>query len=187
MRSFLLVLTVLFSISASAAVDYFESSTVFESSSNLRDKRKVGLGVAAGGELGVAGLMLELNFEDINAAHVGFGTGPGYNTVALSWKHSFNSDYVGPYVRGGYSRWYNSSGTTDRYRQSNVLDMVLTDREKDERRFAADFVTGALGAQYYQLSGELAGASFFAEVSLMVEPFKRKLVPNGSVGALYFF
>jgi hypothetical protein len=152
----------------------------------LREVRKLGLGIATGGALGNYGLNLEVNFEDVNAALAGFGGGAGYSTFQVLWKYSFPGDTVAPYTTAGYSRWYNTSGNRD-FSRSAILDRVLSDAEKADGRFAADFLTGSVGLQYTHLSGFMAGTSLFAEVVLMGEVGRGILVPTGAAGAAYYF
>lgn len=163
------------------------SQKLYTSNLKMRETRKVGVGMAVGGTLGLAGLNLEFNFEDADGAVAGFGTGPGYNSFGVAWKHNFEGDYLSPYTTLGYSRWYNSAGGKDAASDSDILNRVLTDSEKATGRFGADFITGALGLQYNQLSGELAGFSFYGEVVALVEVKRSQLLPAGSVGALYYF
>jgi len=159
----------------------------YESTLKMRTERKVGAGLSIGGALGVAGATLELNFEDADGVVAGFGTGPGYNSVLLGWKHAFDGDYLAPYTTVGYSRWYNSRGRGDDYSKSDILDRVLTASEKKDGRFGTDFVNASLGLQYNQLSGDFAGLSFYGELTAMYEVKRAMLLPNGSVGALYYF
>jgi hypothetical protein len=163
------------------------AGTSYTSNLKMRETRKVGVGAAVGGTLGLASINLEFNFEDADGAMAGFGTGPGYNSFGVAWKHNFEGSYVSPYTTLGYSRWYNSEGGKDAAADSDILNRVLTDSEKTSGRFGADFITGALGLQYNQLSGELAGFSFYGEVIALVEVKRSQLLPAGSVGALYYF
>lgn len=160
-------------------------STTFVSNLKMREQRKVGLGMAVGGTLGVAGALLEFNFEDADGAVAGFGTGPGYNSIALAWKHTFEGDYLSPYTTAGYSRWYNSSGHFDG--SSSILDRVLTDSEKKSGQFGTDFLTGSIGLQYNQLSGDFSGLGVYAELVALVEVKRSQFLPAGAVGALYYF
>lgn len=168
---------------------YFTGTNSFSYPSTLkmREDRKVGAGVSVGGTLGLAGFSMELNFEDADGVVAGFGTGPGYNSVQLAWKHAFEGDYLAPYTTVGYSRWYNSRGRGDDLSKSDILDRVLTTNEKKEGRFGTDFVNASLGLQYNQLSGDFAGISFFGELTAMYEIKRAMLLPNGSVGAIYYF
>jgi hypothetical protein len=163
------------------------AGTSYSSNLKMRETRKVGVGAAVGGTLGLAGINLEFNFEDADGVVAGFGTGPGYNSFGVAWKHNFEGDYISPYTTVGYSRWYNSSGGKDAAADSDILNRVLTDSEKRSGQFGADFITGALGLQYNQLSGELAGVSFYGELVGLIEVKRSQFLPAGSVGALYYF
>ncbi len=167
----------------------YENTNTFKYGSTLkmREELKIGAGVAMGGTLGVAGFNLELNFEDADGVLAGFGTGPGYNSVQVAWKHAFDGDYLAPYTTVGYSRWYNSRGRSNSFLDSDVLNRVLTANEKADRTFGTDFVNGSLGIQYNQLSGDFAGVSIFGELTAMYEVKRAMLIPNGSVGAVYYF
>lgn len=163
------------------------NSFLYASALKMREDRKVGAGVFLGGPSGAAGFTAEFNFEDTNGAVVNFGTGPGYNSVQLAWKHVFDGEYLAPYTSVGYSRWYNSSGDTSHLDQSDILKRVLTTEEKKSGRFGADFVNASIGLQFNQLSGDLAGLSFYAELNAMVEVKRSMLMPNGSIGTIYYF
>ncbi|MEN0058054.1 MAG: hypothetical protein AAGB31_04415 [Bdellovibrio sp.] len=162
------------------------STSSYMSTLQMRDQLKVGAGMAVGGALGVLGINMELNFEDADGVVIGFGTGPGYNSVQLAWKHAFEGDYLAPYITAGYSRWYNSHGGEE-IKNSDILDRVLTREEKESGRFGTDFLNATLGLQYNQLSGPLAGLSFYGELVTMWEVKRSMLLPNGSAGVVYYF
>ncbi|KYG70773.1 hypothetical protein AZI85_02255 [Bdellovibrio bacteriovorus] len=172
-----------------AANTYYSGSNgySYDTTLKMRAERKVGAGVAIGGTLGVAGFNMELNFEEADGVVAGFGTGPGYNTFQVAWKHAFDGDFLAPYTTVGYSRWYNSRGRSSDYENSDILDRVLTESEKKTGRFGTDFVNASAGLQYNQLNGEFAGLSFFGELTGMWEVKRSMILPNGSVGAIYYF
>lgn len=159
----------------------------YPNSLKLRENRKMGIGAGVGGALGLAGLNFELNIEDADGALAGFGGGDGYNSFQLAWKHMFMGDYLAPYFTAGYSRWYNSSNSENFEGASGVLGRVLTQKEKMEGVFGKDFLNASFGIQYNQLSGILSGVSVYGEVAGMYEVHQGMLLPNGSVGALYYF
>lgn len=159
----------------------------YESTLKMRTHRKVGTGVSVGGALGLMGFNVELNVEDADGAIAGFGQGQGYNSVQLAWKHAFEGDYLAPYFTAGYSRWYNSSGSTSAAQESDILDRVLTAEEKKSGRFGTDFVNSAFGLQYNQLSGDFRGLSIYGELMAMYEVKRSVLLPTGTVGAIYYF
>ena len=171
--------------STPASVFKIDENNNYADNLALREARKLGVGLVAGGALGFYGLNIEINFEDINGAVVGVGGGDGFSTVNMAWKHVFLGDTVAPYTTLGYSHWYNSGGGN--YKNSAVLERVLTDTEKTSGKFSADFVSGSLGLQYIQLQGSFAGTSLYAEIVLLGEVGRSMLVPTGAVGAGYYF
>ena len=165
-----------------------ESNTMtYTSTLKMRENLRMGAGIAVGGQLGTVGINGEFNFEDENSVIGGFGTGPGYNSFQLAWKHAFDGDYIAPYFTAGYSRWYNSRGHGDSWKDSSILDRVLTDDEKKTGRFGTDFLNASFGIQYNQLSGTFYGFSCFAEVVGMYEVKRAQLIPSGTVGTIYYF
>lgn len=162
------------------------SESQYETNYKLRQDRKVGAGLSVGGGLGGMGAVIELNIEDENSTLVGFGAGPGYQTVNLSWKRSFEGEYFTPYTTAGYARWWDS-GSDSELRKSSLLKNFLTEEQRRKAKFGLDLVTGSVGMQYNQLSGEFAGSSFFIEFGGLLSIEKTKLMPTGSVGALYYF
>ena len=163
-----------------------DSISEYSSNYKLRQDRKVGAGLGVGGALGGIGGLFELNVEDENATLVGFGTGSGYQTMSLAWKRSFEGEYFTPYTTLGYAHWWDS-GSKSQANRSSLLKNFLSDKQKEKNNFGLDLMTGSLGMQYNQLSGELAGSSFYIEFGGLVSLRNTKLLPTGSVGALYYF
>ena len=158
----------------------------YETNYKLRQDRKVGAGIGIGGALGGLGGLIELNIEDENSTLVGFGTGPGYQTLDLAWKRSFEGEYFTPYTTAGYARWWDS-GSKSEANRSSLLKNFLTKDQKQKNSFGLDLVTGSVGMQYNQLSGELAGSSFYLEFGALLSLENTKVMPTGSFGALYYF
>jgi hypothetical protein len=163
-----------------------ESLSDYNTNLKLRQDRKVGAGLGVGGPLGALGALVELNVEDTNAALIGFGTGSGYQTVHLGWKRSFEGEYFTPYTSAGYAHWWNAGSRSD-VNHSALLKNFLTDSQREKNSFGLDLITGAVGMQYNQLAGDLAGSSFYLEVGGLLSVENPKLMPTGSVGALYYF
>jgi hypothetical protein len=172
--------------STAASVFKVDENNNYADNLALREARKIGLGLGLGGSLGFYGFNIEINFEDADGAVAGVGGGEGYSSFNLLWKHTFLGDTVAPYTTLGYSRWYNASGGGN-FKNSAVLDRVLTDQEKADGKFATDFISGSLGLQYTTLRGELAGTSLFAEIVLLGDVHHGNIVPTGTVGAGYYF
>lgn len=163
------------------------NTMTYSSTLKMRQDLRMGAGLSVGGQLGMVGMNAEFNFEDENSVIAGFGTGSGYNSVQLAWKHAFEGDYIAPYFTAGYSRWYNSRGHSDAWKDSSILDRVLTDSEKNSGRFGTNFVNASAGLQYNQLSGPFYGFSCFAEIVAMYEVSRSQLIPSGTFGTIYYF
>lgn len=174
-------------LSALFAIPGFAQEEVsYSTNYQLREKRKFGLGAAVGGPVGGVGGLLELNIEDDDGVLAAFGSGTGYQTVAISWKRSFEGEYLTPYGTLGMAHWWDSGPNADAS-ESALLKNFLSEKEKRTRSFGIEILTGSAGMQFNQLSGELAGSSFFIEFGVLWALEKSKALPTGSVGALYYF
>ncbi|MFN8791772.1 MAG: hypothetical protein ACK5Y2_10005 [Bdellovibrionales bacterium] len=163
-----------------------QDESSYSNNYKLREDRKVGVGVGVGGPLGAVGGLVELNIEEENAALAGFGAGSGYQTMLLAWKRSFEGEYFTPYTTVGFSHWW-SAGQRSDVGRSALLKNFLTDRERAENQFGLNLATGALGMQFNQLAGEMAGSSFYIEFGGLLAIDRGELMPTGSVGAFYYF
>lgn len=157
-------------------------SQSFTNNLKMREERRVGIGMTAGGSLGAIGTQIELNIEDADGAVIGFGAGKNYNTFQLLWKHSIAGFFINPYWKAGISHWYQSDQEM-KYISSSVS--IHEFETKNQR--SAELITGSLGVQYNQLSGSFTGTSFFLEVSLLTDISSRTIVPTGAIGALFYF
>jgi len=180
------LLTTICLIAISSMVFAQNDSFYYPNNYKLREDRKVGAGLSVGGALGAVGGLVELNIEDNNGVLAGFGTGSGYQTMALSWKHSFEGEYFTPYTTLGIAHWWDSGKSSD-ISNSSLLKNFLSDEEKRSGKFGIELLTGSAGMQFHQLTGELAGSSFFIEFGGLYSFNQSKLLPTGSVGALYYF
>lgn len=158
-------------------------------SSNLEMKKfkKIGLGLSLGGSGGVLGVNTELNLNPQDALVVGLGTGPSYGTFNLLWKKNYQAEYLSPFFKLGYSKWFNSSKGSLVSDNSGVLKQIYSAKDIAAGRFDADFIVGALGVEYNQLEGELSGVNFYGELVMLTEVKKTAMVPTGSVGLIYFY
>ena len=198
MKSFVLSFIVAVSMSAHAQPNT-ESSSVFykkqkfdregvelySSNTEMKNFKKVGIGLTAGGATGVLGLNGEVNLDGNESLVIGLGTGQSYGTFTVGWKHNFEAQYLSPYSKLSYSKWFNSSGrsATD----SDVLKRLFSDQELQEGRFDANFLVGGFGLEYNQLEGDMAGVNFFGELIMMEEVSKSVFVPTGGVGLIYYY
>lgn len=182
--------------SSSSSTSVFSKQQLFDQegvelySNNLEMKsyKKVGAAVATGGLSGVVGISLEYNIEPQEAAFVGFGTGQGYQTFNFGWKHNFEGIYMAPYTKVGISKWVDAGNSGNRSaNSSNVLKYALSNKQIDNNDFDVNFLSGAIGLEYNQLEGDLAGVNLFGEILALTEIAEGKIIPTASVGLIYFY
>ena len=165
---------------------FSKAEIIYTNNLHLHEDRKVGVGFGLGGVLGSAGLNIELNLKRDQAVLTGFGQGRDFGTFHLMWKQSLEGQYFTPYYSAGIAHWYNSR-VRNISRTSHVLDAVLSDNIRHEGPFNVDFIVGSLGLQYNQLDGDWTGAGFYFEFNLMAALNNTAIVPNASVGTIYYF
>ncbi len=162
----------------------------FESSLDMRAKRRVGIGAMTAGNTGLLGALIELNFAPENSVITAFGGGPGFSAFNFQWKHVFGGDNFSPYAGLGYARWYSASGngnSLDKSTPSLLSGKFLSENQKRSGHFAVDLLTPTLGIQYNQLFGDYVGTAVFAEVTLLTSVSDLSSAPNGGIGAIYYF
>ena len=162
-----------------------EGVELYSSNTEMKSFKKLGLGLMLGGATGVLGLNAEFNLDANEALAIGLGAGPSYGTFSVAWKHNFDAQYLAPYTKLGYAKWFSSAGNSAT--DSDVLKRVFSDNELRSGRFGADFLIGGMGIEYNQLEGDLAGVNFFGELMMMAEITKSTLIPTGAVGIIYYY
>ncbi|MFZ3230184.1 MAG: hypothetical protein WA160_08260 [Pseudobdellovibrio sp.] len=160
---------------------------LYSSNLDLKNHKQLGLGLMIGGAVGLVGINAEINVEPTEAAVAGIGFGSGYNSFNLGWKHNFIGNYLSPYTKVGYSKWFNTTGGSNSASNSDILERVLSEQEIKDNRFSADFLMGSFGLEYNQLEGELSGVNLFGELAMMAEINKGLLIPTGAVGIIYYY
>jgi hypothetical protein len=155
---------------------------------HMRSDRRVGVGVEIFGRLGAVGLNFELNYTPVDAAMVGIGGGPGYNSVALGWKHILGGEALTPYFSTTLAHWSgNTKSSMDGTNPHYLEDRFLSANEKASGQFSHFFAVPAVGVQYNKLAGPSAGAALYAEFMFVVEASTMAQAPTGAIGALYYF
>ena len=162
-----------------------EGIELYQTNLDMKQYKKLGVGLMAGGATGVLSLNGEINLESSEAAIIGIGIGPGYGAFNLGWKHNFEAYYLSPYTKVGYSKWYSSSkgDATD----SAVLKRIYNESELRGGRFDVDFVAGSMGIEYNQLEGDLSGVNLFGEIVVMADFRKFTMIPTGAIGINYYY
>ena len=164
-----------------------DGTELYETNWELKKHKKVGIGAAIGGVNGTYGINAELNLDPMSALVIGFGTGPSYGTFNLQGKMNFEAYYLSPFLKMGYSRWFNSGRVPSSATSSDVLSQIYSAKDLRAGKFDAGFLVASVGAEYNQLEGELSGVNFYGELTMMLETASVKMVPAGAVGLTYFY
>ena len=164
-----------------------EGVELYDSNIDMKEYKKIGVGFSSGGMTGLFGLNLEINIVPQDSAVVGLGKGEAYGTFHFAWKRNYEGQYLSPYTKVGYSRWFNTNSDAGAANESNILKNVLTESEIRTNEFSADFIAAAAGLEYNQLEGELSGVNFYGELILMSEITKSIYLPTAGVGLTYFY
>ena len=164
-----------------------EGVELYNSNIDLKRHKKFGFGASVGGSGGVLGLNSELNLDPENALVIGLGAGPSYGSFNLLYKRNFESNYLSPYYKLGYSKWFSSSGINVAAKNSDILRRIFSEKDLNAGKFDADFIISTAGAEYNQLEGDLAGVNFYGEIVLMTELKSATIIPSGAVGITYFY
>jgi hypothetical protein len=162
----------------------------FTSARQMKMKRRVGVGLAAAGQLGLGGALIDLNFTPDNSFVIGFGGGPLYSSYSFQAKYSFSGQAINPYLAFGLAHWASTNGSKSEIGKTTpsfLGSRYLNSDEIKSGSFAKTFLIPSAGLQYNQLFGSSVGTSLFAEVFLFMLPENLSPMPTGSLGVLYYF
>ncbi len=176
-------------LSQSRSLKSIYNSQSFNSTDELRSKRRVGVGATTAGAIGLFGAMIELNLTPSNSAVAEFGGGPGFGALSFQWKHVLGGRNFSPYLGIGYARWYNASneGGIQKTVPAILGSRLLTEEQKRTGQFAVDLLTPHIGIQYNNLYGPYTGVGLFAEVDILTQIPDFVPAPTGALGILYYF
>jgi hypothetical protein len=157
---------------------------------SLRRIRRVGVGLLAGGPLGVGGVNLELNFTPQSAFVGGFGGGEGFQAFNLQYKNVLGGESLLPYVMFGYSRWFSNRVQSQGVSQTAptfLRERLLSEGERQSGKFSLNLVYPGVGFQIVQTSGPYAGSSLFVEAVLLTDMEDLVAATTGTIGYQYYF
>lgn len=164
-----------------------EGVELYDSNYDLKNYKKIGLGISTGGLTGGFGFNLEVNIKPQDALGFGIGMGKAYNTFHIAWKHNYESAYLSPYTKVGYANWFNANGSQAEASSSDILRRVLSEQQMRDNKFSANFLAGGMGLEYNQLEGELSGVNFYGELMVLGELNTSVYLPTAGVGLTYFY
>jgi hypothetical protein len=158
--------------------------------SEMREIRRVGVGLGAAGVYGVTGAHLELNLNSKLSPQLGVGISTEFQSYHFQLKRVFAGEFLLPYLAVGYARWTNGSGNGKKIIESNpgfVADKLMSSADKKAGIIDLHFLFPAAGIQYLVLDGPWSGISINAEVDLLIEAESLEAVPTGALSATYYF
>jgi hypothetical protein len=155
----------------------------------LRRLRRVGVGAAAAGSLGLGGVNLELNINSKTGFIVGYGGGSNYSAFSFEMKKVLSGEWLLPYMSFGLARWYNTQENDhiDKTGPSFLADRFMTESDRRNGNIDEFLLFPAFGLQYMQLNGPWAGHSMYAQVQILLDIGDFEAAPTGSIGYLYYF
>jgi hypothetical protein len=149
-KRFVAVLCLLTGLSAAAAPNI----------TDLRMKKRFGVGISAAGPLSMLGLEFDVNVTEDFSLSGGIGTGLQYETMMLKGRYFLLGEWVSPYLALGIARWW-SNGTKSKEVSPSVLANKFLEPYSDPRRgFDVVMLTPALGVQFMHPMG----LAVFAEI-----------------------
>jgi hypothetical protein len=198
MRPLVALLVLLISMPSFSAVILEEGKTKSKKSKilpktasdgvSLRAIRRVGVGASAQGPLGMFGINMEFNFKPTWSMLTGFGGGTGYQAFTLQAKRALYGEWMVPYISLGYARWYSvKEGPLPKTNPPFLSERFITPEQRASGIFDEHLFYPAFGLQYFQLNGDWAGFSMFAEALLLVDLEDFIPAPTGTLGMIYYF
>ena len=154
---------------------------------NLRQNRKMGVGLAAAGALGGGGVNLEINFTPEFSFLGGFGLGTGYQSYHFQAKNIIGGQTFLPYFSVGFARWHSTGSIRKKTIPSFFSKKFLTPKEKNSGKYSEYMIYSGLGLQFVQLYGEWQGFSLYAEALVLVDIDDMLSELTGGLGMTYYF
>jgi len=164
-----------------------DGTELYSTNLDLKRHKKIGVGVSVGGASGAFGLNSELNLDAENALVIGLGAGPSYGSFNLLYKKNREGNYLSPYGKLGYSKWFRAASTTSSVGSSDILTQIFSDNDIKSGKFDTDLMITSVGVEYNQLEAEYSGVNFYGELVMMTEIKSAKMIPSGAVGIIYFY
>lgn len=194
------IFTLIFLISMSAEakiyIDNYGRSVsksykkIANSSTQMRELRRVGVGLGVSGLYGTTGLGLDLNFTSKSTIQTAFGIGDEYQTFHIQYKQYIGGDSFSPYIGAGYARWYSVGSEPSSYSSSSpkfLSEKFLSAEERLSGEFQVNMIFPSVGVQFLKLSGDWAGTGMFAELVMLIDVEGLVSAPTGGLGVYYYF
>lgn len=158
----------------------------FQSLSQFRMKRRMGVGASFMGRAGFVGLDAELNLHPSHSLLASVGGGPGYRGSSVGYKWTPFEGSWHPTASLAFANW----NTDDRrlHHESAIPAFFRPNPgQPDDQAIQQLYLVPALGLQALKISGESVGGMVFVEFLFFAKIPTFALSPIGSVGAKFFF
>lgn len=155
----------------------------------VRETRRVGVGVAAAGSLGLGGVLMEFNFTPSLSLLSGYGGSTDFQAFSFEVRHVLTGEVLLPYLSAGYARWANF-GSHDRIKETTpgfLAESLMSDADRSGGKISEHLVYPAFGLQYMQLKGDWAGFSVFAQIMMLLDVSDFNSAATGMIGSIYYF
>lgn len=86
----------------------------------LKTKKRFGLGLTAGGGLGIMGIEGDINLVPELSVSIGWGTGIDYSSFHVKARYFILGEWVSPYIGLGFAHWW-ADGRGDRNVSPSIL------------------------------------------------------------------
>lgn len=162
----------------------------FDDGIQMRQKKRVGVGIIAAGAYGLLGFQLDLNISSATSLLTGIGLGEGFQTFNLSMKRYLYGKSFWPYLGFGYSRWFSTGKKREHINEtvpSFLSEKMLSEKTKKKGYFSEDIVYPSIGLQFVQMTGPWVGFSIIGEITVLCAINQLVVVPTGMLGTSYLF
>lgn len=167
-----------------------DDEETFSRSLDLRQRKRVAIGVQALGKFGIIGANLDLNLSAHNSAGGFVGSGQGFNTFGFSWRKYLEGDRLTPFFGFSLARWYNASEKNKEVSSSTpsyLANDLLNREEKTSGKYSLNMLAPNMGLQYFFLDGELKNSSITGELVLLKPIDRSANIVTASFGYNYSF
>lgn len=157
----------------------------FASASELRQKRRMGVGASFFGRAGFVDLDVEMNVHPNHSVITSIGGGPGYSGMAVGYRWIPLSGRWNPTIGISMAGWRGNRQQITA--EGSIPDFFAQKDEANGQSLQNVYLIPSIGIESIQLSGPGAGGAFFAEALIFSRIPSFEIRPLGSVGARFYF
>lgn len=149
----------------------------------IRMAKRWGIGLSAGGPLGVMGIEMDVNLNEQFSLSGGLGTGLDFSSFMVKGRYFLLGEWVSPYFATGVARWWTNGLSQPTVSPSVLANKFLGPGYDLSRGFSVWIVHPGVGVQFMHP----VGFSFFAEVQYLFKLFDFANGTYAGVGMHWYF